>query len=95
MKKVDTKALEGILNFLMKSKKPKKEETTTVIEIGTEPEELTEDDLEDDYEDLIEEISPRNKSKKGVMMSISQLGIRKPKAEDKPVDKPKRKRKKA
>jgi len=95
MKKVDTKALEGILDFLMKSKKPKKKDEQEVItvEVGGDDDEVTEDVLEDDFEELIETVSPRNKSKKGVMMSISQLGIRKPKVE--PKEKPKRKRKKA
>jgi hypothetical protein len=89
MSKVETKALEGILDFLMKSKKPKKAEVTNVTE--SEPEEATEDVLEEDFEELVETVSPRNKSKKGIMMSISQLGVRKPKVVDKPKNKGKKK----
>lgn len=96
MAKLDTKALEGILEFLVKSRKPKKlDESVDMSELEEiEEDDMEETDIEDDLEEVVENVRPvPGRKPKSMSMSITQLGLRsKPKFEDKPKAKKKGKK---
>jgi hypothetical protein len=86
--KQDLKALQEILDFLVKSK-GKEENNELEEEVVDEEEENSEDisdleELPEDIEEVEEDVRPLpgdNRKKKGFSMSITQLGLKaKPKA---------------
>jgi len=87
MKNLDVDALQGIMDFLLKSMKPKKKEDKLEEAMSEMPEEMAsaEDELEElpeEYEEdeLAEDVDVRplpgeNRKPKGLSMSITQLGL--------------------